>query len=653
MTKLARPSLRSGPYREIIAQLRSGTLESAALVGIWQARDAAGWAAAPEIYRSLGEQLLKGGQPLLAYDIVREGLKDHPADVRLRQLQGLALARSGASERAGELLQQLVAENHADTETLGMLARTYKDRAVRAGNRRDARTFWRRAAQTYAQAHQVSGDYWTGINAATTALLIGQKRPAAALAKKIRAQCERELRRKDGDKYWLLATLGEAALIERDWAAADDYYARAAQTAGRRFGDLQASRRNARLLFRYWQIDGANIERSLRIPPVAVFSGHMIDQATRAQPRFPGALEGAVAAALRERIELLGAATGYASAARGSDLLFLEAMLEAGREIVVVLPYQEEEFLADGYDPFPDAARWRERYTRVIRRAGRVVVASNQLLEIGGVSYDYANQLLLGLARIRARQLETEVVSLAVWDRGKGDGPGGTASAVNRWRKLKIPGEIIDLCKLQSPLPSQQKQNARPRASRQKSSPGRAGVGSQIMAMLFADAVSFTKLQEQELPRFVRHFLGRISRLIDHAQKEIVARNTWGDGIYLVFRGVREAGHFALDLGEMAGLTNWERHGLPAGLNLRIGVHAGPVYECANPIKQTYDFFGAHVSRTARIEPITPPGQVYASEAFAALAAARNVTDLAFEYAGQVPMPKGYGVFPMYHVTRR
>jgi len=34
-----------------------------------------------------------------------------------------------------------------------------------------------------------------------------------------------------------------------------------------------------------------------------------------------------------------------------------------------------------------------------------------------------------------------------------------------------------------------------------------------------------------------------------------------------------------------------------------------------------------HVSRAARIEPITPPGQVYASQAFAALAAAENVTD--------------------------
>jgi hypothetical protein len=52
----------------------------------------------------------------------------------------------------------------------------------------------------------------------------------------------------------------------------------------------------------------------------------------------------------------------------------------------------------------------------------------------------------------------------------------------------------------------------------------------------------------------------------------------------------------------------------------------------------------------ACIEPITPPGQVYASEAFAAMATAQQVTRLHFDYAGLTPMAKGYGTFPTYHV---
>ena len=53
------------------------------------------------------------------------------------------------------------------------------------------------------------------------------------------------------------------------------------------------------------------------------------------------------------------------------------------------------------------------------------------------------------------------------------------------------------------------------------------------------------------------------------------------------------------------------------------------------------------------IEPITPPGQVYASEAFAALSAVRCPDSFVCEYVGQTPLAKSYGTFPAYHVRRR
>jgi hypothetical protein len=59
-----------------------------------------------------------------------------------------------------------------------------------------------------------------------------------------------------------------------------------------------------------------------------------------------------------------------------------------------------------------------------------------------------------------------------------------------------------------------------------------------------------------------------------------------------------------------------------------------------------------HTSRTARIEPITPPGQVYASSAFAAVATARDVRGLRFSYIGRTQLAKDYGVLPLYHVKR-
>ena len=118
------------------------------------------------------------------------------------------------------------------------------------------------------------------------------------------------------------------------------------------------------------------------------------------------------------------------------------------------------------------------------------------------------------------------------------------------------------------------------------------------------------------------------------------------------FSDVAAAGKFGLALADLVAGTNWEEKKLRPGLNLRIGLHAGPAYEFDDPITGDRSYSGTHVSRAARIEPITPPGQVYASEAFAALAAAQRVADFTCDYVGQTPMAKDYGAFPTYHVRR-
>ncbi len=626
------------------------------LMAIWRARDPEAWRSSPEIHQLLGERILKQGEPLLAYDVIAEGLAACPTNVRLRQLQGLSLARSGATERANRLLEQLREENHIDEETLGMLARTYKDRAAHAATSRERRKHLRRSEETYAQAYKLNGGYWAGINAATTALLIGHNRRAAQFATKVRAKCLRALQSTKDDKYWLLATLGEAALIRRNWSEAEDWYVQAGQVGRHRFGDLQSSRRNAYLLFDYWKTHPFEIESCLKIPRIALFTGHMIDRPDRARPRFPAQLERAVAHAIRDKIKASDVAIGYSSAACGSDILFLEKMLEAGGQIVVVLPYEQEQFIRDSVH-LVRGSGWRVRFERVLKRATHVVTASFHRLEIGGVSYAYANQLLLGLARIRATELGTELAPLAVWDGSPGDESGGTADAVKLWREVGLSVQIINIVRLGSEAGVHRRvlKTERPERSRRKrrrAKPVSALFRSRMMSILFADAVSFAKLTEEQVPLFIRHFFGSIGRLIAKSPRKIVAKNTWGDALYLVFCDVEIAGKFALDLCDLVTQTRWDRLGLPKGLGLRIALHAGPVYEYDDPIVGIRSFGGTHVSRAARIEPITPSGQVYASEAFAALAAAQRVTSFTLEYVGQTPMPKNYGTFRSYHLRR-
>ena len=77
------------------------------------------------------------------------------------------------------------------------------------------------------------------------------------------------------------------------------------------------------------------------------------------------------------------------------------------------------------------------------------------MIGTGGISYEYSSQLLLGLAAIRCQQLDSTLIPVAVWDEKPGDGPGGTASVVENWKKLGYEPEIINLekiCRRRSPL---------------------------------------------------------------------------------------------------------------------------------------------------------------------------------------------------------
>src|SRR5206468_8526190 len=125
----------------------------------------------------------------------------------------------------------------------------------------------------------------------------------------VRRQCQSLLAGRDGRDdagarsygaadYWPLATLAEAALVLGDENHADELYRQAVASAGGHFGNIASTRRNARLLLRHRLSDprqaDARVDAMLPLARVVVFSGHMIDQPSRAAPRFPPGLEEAV-----------------------------------------------------------------------------------------------------------------------------------------------------------------------------------------------------------------------------------------------------------------------------------------------------------------------------------------------------------------------
>lgn len=602
--------------------------------------------------RLRAEEILRRGEPLLAYNLAHQGLAEWPGDVRLRQIQALALARSGAARRARVFLQALVDEGHADGETSGLLARTHKDLAAEASDAGERRAHleeaFRISEEAFRQAMErgrnADADY-TGINAATLAVRLGRDQRAREIASQVRDLCRADRARGGAASYWLLATLGEASLILGDPEGARESYAEAARLGAGRWGDLSSTRRQARSLLSALGSDPAAMDALLPVPPVLAYAGPALDVVGRDVSRFSPELERELADEIRRRLDRIAPAAAYGSAAAGADLLVLEAMRDRGGETHLILPFPPDEFRATAVAGV-DGRSWGERFDRALAAATSVTITSDHRAEGSASTFHYANLILTGMAELRRRALDTELVALAVRDeRVEADGSG--APLLELWSSRGVSIESIDLPPPRSAVAPRSERRSAPSAE-----PPPAGREHVLRSMLFADATGYSRLTESQTPVFVEHFLGRIAGVIATGGHRPQLTETMGDGLYAVFGSPREAGRFALDLRDMVNTTAWEDHGLPAGLGLRIALHCGPVYHCFDPVSRLEKYTGPHTSRTARIEPITPPGSVYASSAFAAVAAAEGVDELGFDYIGHTTLAKKYGALALYHVRR-
>jgi class 3 adenylate cyclase len=362
--------------------------------------------------------------------------------------------------------------------------------------------------------------------------------------------------------------------------------------------------------------------------------------------------------ALHDRLKKHDALVGFSSAACGSDILFLQTLLALQGEAHVILPYDRVQFARDSVDIVPG---WKHHYDALIETLTtnsntppRVVEVAQGKMELQSISYEYANLVLHGLAMRRAKELDSELACLAVWDGRPGDGPYGTASVVDRWKKLGLEVDQINVAEMlqnQYPALALVDDPSRPAETAVCQTP--PPPETKVLAMLFADAVGYSRLAEREAVNFTRHCLNAICKLLLDWPQEAIVRESRGDGVYLAIETVRDAGLFALALCDLMTNTTWTDRGLPAHLQLRIGLHAGPVCRCFDPILGSQTWTGAHVSRAARIEQSGQGGLVCASQEFAALAAVEHVTEFSCDYVETREMPKQYGPLPLYIVSRR
>lgn len=173
------------------------------------------------------------------------------------------------------------------------------------------------------------------------------------------------------------------------------------------------------------------------------------------------------------------------------------------------------------------------------------------------------------------------------------------------------------------------------------------------VSVLFSDVAGYSELTEPQLKIFAEKVLPLIAGLLEqHKDDSIKEINTWGDAILLVSSDTSSVAHFALDLRDLYHNTPWEKIHLPEDLNCRIGLHSGTVFIGRNPLRGAEGVVGTQINLAARIEPITPPGRVFATDTFVKLFEDSSDDTINCHDIGVRPLAKAFGTRKLYELLR-
>ena len=275
---------------------------------------------------------LKKGRYLAAYNLAERSLADDPDDIKIKQQYGFALAKMGLLDKAKSYLWDLYQNYSDDPETAGILGSVLKGMYKKSRSRNDAIL----SRDIYLENYRKNRSFYTGINAASMSVVVGDRNTASAIARDIIRAIK-----PDSVDFWEQVTLGEAYLLLGNKISAIDTYKKARNVIERDHGMFNSVYSQLVLLENYIDIP-IELKKLFKPATVVVFTGHMIDHPTRTNPRFPDSISGIIEEEISRTLDALDAGIGYSSLACGADILFVEEMIRRKAEVNLFLPYRKK-----------------------------------------------------------------------------------------------------------------------------------------------------------------------------------------------------------------------------------------------------------------------------------------------------------------------
>lgn len=174
-----------------------------------------------------------------------------------------------------------------------------------------------------------------------------------------------------------------------------------------------------------------------------------------------------------------------------------------------------------------------------------------------------------------------------------------------------------------------------------------------MVGLVFTDMVGFSVLDDEEILAYWTIVVPALQKCLRPYGDRILLQRTWGDALHLVTVDAPSSALVADALLQTVLDLRRRLSGKLAKLEIRVGVHFAPAWRGEDAVQDSRTYYGSQLSFAARVEPVTPPGTAYVTEACAAELAIAEATSFRVEYAGEVPLAKRYGTFRLYSLHRR
>lgn len=171
--------------------------------------------------------------------------------------------------------------------------------------------------------------------------------------------------------------------------------------------------------------------------------------------------------------------------------------------------------------------------------------------------------------------------------------------------------------------------------------------------IVFTDIKGFSKLSEQLIIEFHEVINKELARKLQPALNHAVVWNTWGDATFAAFKEGKYAVNYLL---EYRAFLNYQKLG-GKKIQPRIAGHYGHAHVVENPFNpEQLDLLGEHINATARIEPITHPGEIFVSVDFKAAYEQQyhdnddTNRDIRFDDLGTIKLAKDFDEFEIFRL---